>query len=105
MDPVTMQEHAFATASSDPFAQDFEDAVEFFARKIAERPGGTAKLVEVVFIPILRRDFRDDVLGQDIERRLRDLDTVETSLSDGAQDRKAFHEFITGQRKEPSFRH
>ena len=49
---VMNQRCAPATLGAKTFGKHFHDAVEFFAREISIRPGGTGKVEELSFIPI-----------------------------------------------------
>ena len=64
------------------------------ARQFAERRGAGEDAVELVFVGRFSRHFRDDLLGEHLNRRLRLADAVQIALADGADHRGALDQLV-----------
>ena len=90
-----------ATAGREPLRQHLHDVVEFLPAQVAIRVGGTHALVENVFIPFLTGRRCHDLLGQDVERLVRNDQSVEPALTRRAEHRRALDQLIPRQREHP----
>ena len=59
-----------------------DDRVELAARQIAIGIGAADQREQLVFLPIAGGAIRDDLLRQDVERRVRDLQPVQLALTE-----------------------
>ena len=101
IDRVAMDERAApAAAGGEALGQHPDDRVEIVARERAEGPGAPEQVEERRFRPILRRDFRDDLLGEHVERLLGDRKPVELAAADAVEERGAFDEIVARERKQ-----
>ena len=52
-------------------------------------------------MPFARGHFRDDLLGQHVERLFRNDKPVELAAANAVEQRRTLHQLVAGQRKEP----
>ena len=105
IDAIAMEVRAVASATSgDAFGEHFDDRVKLRAFEIAVGIGAADARVEIVFLPILGGTHRDNLLGENVLRRVGNFDAIEIALSDGANERGAFEEFIASGREDAAFR-
>ena len=97
VDLVAVEVGAEASAlGADAVAEHGEDFVEGFAGEIAVVAGASDEGEEIVFAPFVGGAGGDDLLGEDVERRVGEDELVEVSLMDGAEDGGALDEFVAG---------
>src|ERR1700675_2931915 len=105
IDRVAMDERAAAApASGEALAQHAHDRVEIASAQGTEGPGAAQPIIKLCFRPILRRDFRDDLLRHHVERRVRDDEAVKRSATDAVDKGCALHEIVARERKQTSLR-
>src|SRR3974377_1400702 len=69
MDRIAMNERAApAVACGEAVGGQLDNGVEVLACQVTEWPGAAKQLVQCLFRPILRRDFRYDVLREPVQR-------------------------------------
>ena len=106
VDAVAVQVGAMPAAlRRDAFAEHLQHRVVIVARQVAIRIRPAAQLEERVLVPVVAGDGGDDLLGQDVQRRTRDLDAVEPALADRADQGQAFEQLVAAQREQPALRH
>ncbi len=91
-----------AAAGGEALGQHPDDRVEVVARKRAKRPTAPDQIEERRFRPILRCDFRDDLLSEHVERLLGNLQPVKLAAADAVEERGAFDEIVARERKQAS---
>src|SRR3974377_2326651 len=78
MDRIAMNERAAPTVAwREAVGRHLDHGGEILACQVTEWPGAAKRLVQCLFRPILRRDFRYDLLREYVERLVRDRDAVE----------------------------
>ncbi len=87
-----------------PIGQHPHQLTEFFAGDVAERIGALINRQQLVFLPLLQRNFGDDLLCQNIERLVRHLDAVELPEPHCIEQRCTVAQLVARQRKQPSLR-
>ena len=104
-DPIAMQIRAdAASAIGHAFAQHHQDLLELVVSELSVRRGPANHRAELDLADVLRGARRDDLLGEDIERRIADLDRIEVAAPDPADERGALDQLIPGQREQPTLR-
>src|ERR1700733_8331257 len=93
-----------ATARGDSFGKHFDDRVELRALEIAIGIGTTNSREEIVFLPIFCGTHCNDLLGENVLRRVGNFDTVEIALSNRANQSGAFKKFISRCDEDSPFR-
>jgi hypothetical protein len=73
-------------------------------RQRTERPTAAEPIVKLRFRPILRRDLRDHLLREHVERPFGNRQAVKLAAPDAVEKRCAFDEIVARQRKQPSLR-
>ena len=97
VDLVAVEVGSEASAlGTDAVAEHGEDFVKGFAGEIAVVAGAADEGEEVVFGPFVGGAGGDDLLGEDVERRVGEGELVEVLLVDGAEDGGALDEFVAG---------
>ncbi|MDR8952911.1 hypothetical protein FEP76_01388 [Burkholderia multivorans] len=96
---------AHAAAAREAFREHLHHVVEALARQARIRRGAREARVERVLAPFRARDFGDDLLGEHVERRLRNPQRVEFAAAHAVEQRRAFDELVARQRKQPALRH
>ncbi len=97
IDLVAVEVGSEASAlGADAFAEHDENLVKGFAGEVAVVAGAADEGEELVFIPFVGGAGGDDLLGEDVERRVRQGELVEVLLADGANDGGALDEFVAG---------
>src|SRR6185436_4389189 len=81
-----------------------DDGVEVTTFQLAIGPRAPNDVKQIVFGVVAARGFRRDLLREYIERSVVLHDRVELSASYRSQQRRALHEIVSGDRKEPPFR-
>ena len=105
VDAVAVEQRRRASrAFADALRQHLDDVVEVVAREVAERPGAADEVVEVVLGPVLAGALGDDLLREDVERRDRLHDAVETARAHGADERGALDQLVAAGREETALR-
>ena len=94
-----------AAAGPDPLRDQLGDLVEVLGRQARERGGPPDQGQQVVLGPVLGRALRHDLLGQDVQRAVRDLQGVEPAGPHAAQQRRGFHQLVAGRRVQPPGRY
>ncbi len=83
IDAIVMQVSLSAAAARrDSFGEHSKHGIEVVAFKIAIGIGAPDHLEQITFLPFLRCRGSDDLLRKDVERRRRNLDSIEISRSD-----------------------
>ena len=104
IDRVAMDERAAAAPTGgEALAQHAHDRVEILPRQRTERPGAAQAIIKLRLLPILRRDFRDDLLREHVERPFGDRQTVELAATDAVEKRGALDEIVARERKQAPF--
>ena len=97
VDLVAVEVGSEASAlGADAFAEHDENFVKGFAGEIAVVAGAADEGEEFVFIPLVGGAGGDDLLGEDVERRVGKGEAIEVALADGANDGGAFDELVAG---------
>ena len=78
-----------------------DDGVEVLPLEVAERPGAPDQGEQPVLGPLLGRHGGHDVLGQDVERPLRDDQAIELAAANGVHQGGALDQLVAGEREEP----
>src|SRR5829696_246821 len=91
-----------ASLGAEPFREHANDRVKLFAFEIAIRISATNHREEIVLAPLFGSDRSDNLLGQDVERPLGNLETIELAASDGVDNRGTLNQLITRQWKDPA---
>ena len=81
-----------------------EHGLEVRARELAVRPRLAHAREERVLAPVVAGAGRDDLLREDVERRLREHDLVEPAGVHRAQQRRALDQLVARGRQEPALR-
>jgi hypothetical protein len=81
-----------------------EHGLELVARQRAVRPRAAHQREQRVLAPLARGAARDDLLGEDVERRLGDGDPVEPPAAHGTHQRRALHELVARGREDAPLR-
>ena len=84
-------------------SQQGDDFIECRSRQVSIGIGLGVALIKCIHVPFLGRDFRDDLLGQNVLGVLRDKNFVQVAAMNRANQRRAFHQFVTGRTQETSF--
>ena len=106
IDAVAMEIRPPAPARRrDPLAQHLEDVIVIGTRQVPVRIRPAEAFEECIFIPLLAGDRGDDLLRQDVQRRIGNVDAIESPFADGAHERGTFHQFFAGEREQSSLRH
>src|SRR5262249_5648736 len=58
--------------------------------------------IKLVLVPLARGYFGDDLLGQHVERLIRDGKPVKLAAADAVEQRRALHQLVARQRKQPA---
>ena len=93
-----------AAAGGEPLGQHVHDRGKILARQRAVRPGAAQAVVQRRLGPVLRRDFGNDLLGQHVERLVRNGQPIEFAAADAVQQRRAFHQIVARLREQPALR-
>ena len=78
----------------DPLREQADDLVEVLALESRKGRCTTNQREEFVLVPVFGAAGRHDLLGENVEGRLRWVDRIEVSRTHSAQERGAFHEFV-----------
>ena len=87
-----------AAPRGEAFRQHAHHRREILPRQRAVGRGTAHERVELVLVPFARGHFGDDLLGQHVERLLRDGEPVELAAADAVEQRRALHQLVAGQR-------
>ena len=105
VDGIVMDQRAApAAAGGEPLGQHVHDGGEFLARQRAVRPGAAQAVVQRRLGPVLCRDFGNDLLGQHVERLVRNGQPIEFAAPDAVQQCRAFHQIVARLREQPALR-
>src|SRR6185312_6497346 len=80
------------------------EIIELGALQVAVGIRALQESEELIDIPLARRDFRDNLLREHIERLGRNVQAVELAAADTIEQRRALDEVIAGQREEAALR-
>ena len=69
--------------------------------EVAEGPRAPQPIVKRGLRPILRRDFRDNLLGEHVERPVGDCKAVELAATHAVEQSGAFDQIVARKRKQP----
>ena len=89
-----------APTGGEAFGQHARDRVEIRAGQGAERPGAAQPIIKLRLRPILRCDFRDDLLRQHVERPVGHDEAVKLPATDAVDKRRALHQIVARERKQ-----
>ena len=96
---------AIATAAAfDAVVQKSEEFLVMFVGKLAVRPGAAQDVVERGLLPAFRADHGDDLLHQDVGRRVWDFEAVEFARDHLAEKRGLLEEIVACGGEEAAFR-
>jgi len=87
------------------FRQHPDDAQEGVALQLAIRPGAPDRREQVVFAPFASRDFRHDLLGDNVERTLRHDQPIELAAAHRVEESRALDQLVAREREKPSLGH
>ncbi len=105
IDRIVMNQGAMpAPPRRKPFREHAQYCVEFLTLQIAKRIGAAQQREQSVLVPLARRNFRHDLLRNDVQRLGGHHDPVQLTAPHGVQQRCAFDEIVTRQGKQPAFR-
>lgn len=76
--------------------------VELRARERAIGPGPATEREQPVFVPLAAGHLGDDLLRQHVERLVRDDEPVELAAAHGVEQRRALHQLVAAQGKQPA---
>ena len=93
------------TPGGESIREHVHDFVELLAGERSIRVGPPNQIEELVFLPLLGGRRGHDLLGQDVERLLRDDQPVQLPPPNGPEKRHALHQLVTAQRKQPTLGH
>jgi len=103
VDAVVMDQRAApAAAGGEAVRQHAHHRREILPRQRAVGGGAAHERIELVLVPFARGHFGDDLLGQHVERLLRDRELVELAAADAVEQRRAFHQLVTREREQPA---
>ncbi len=88
---------------SNSLRQHLQDAVVLLALQVAIGIGTAHAVEELVFVPILASAHGDDLLRQDVERRVGNVQDIEIALADGADGGGAFQQVVARSGEEAAF--
>src|SRR4051794_36467247 len=92
-----------AAAGTEAIGQHLNDGVEIFTRQVSICPGSLHQRVKFLLAILACRHFGNDLLGQHVQRLLRDRKTVEFAAAYAVEQRCAFDQLVARKRKEPPF--
>ena len=72
--------------------------------KDRKRPGAAQPIIKLRLWPILRRDFRDDLLGEHVERPVGHDEAVKLAATHAVDERRALDEIVARKRKQAPLR-
>jgi hypothetical protein len=93
-----------AAAGPDSLAEQLGDVVEVLPRQVTERRRPPDQGEQLVLRPLLGRGLGHQLLGQDVQRLVRDDDGVQRAAAHAAQQRGALHQLVAGRRVQPAGR-
>ena len=94
-----------AAPGLDPICDQREHRVEVAAREVLVGSGAPHQVEQLRLLPRLRRAGRDDLLGEDVERRLGRMHRVELARAHAAHERGALDQLVARRGKQASLRH
>jgi hypothetical protein len=89
-----------AAPSGKAFRQHANDCRKVLLSQRPVRPRSPKLGEEFTLVPVLSCHFGDDLLRQDIERRLWDRECIKLAAPHAIEQRYAFHEIVARQRKQ-----
>ena len=89
-------------ACREPFRQHLHHGVELRPGEIPIGVRRAHPLVESSFLPRFACGSRHDLLGQDVERLVRDDQPIEPALARGTEHGTAFDQLVSRKRENPS---
>ena len=103
---VPMDERApAASPRREPVGGHRHDRIEVTSCETSERPGTLHQGEQFVLAVGARSGFRDDLLRQDVERRILRDDRVQFAMANRPQQRRAFHEVVSRHREQAALRY
>ncbi len=100
-DAIAMDVRADAAAAiADAFAQHHEDLVEVRVGQLRVRRGAAHERRHLRFGHLFGRARRDDLLREDVERRVAQRDRVEVAATDAAHERRALEQLVARHREQ-----
>ena len=98
---IVMQQRSTATPGGGNSLRKHRDhGIELLARKISIRIRRAHESIHLVFAPRLAGRFSDDLLGENVERVLRNLDALQVSAANAVDERGAFDQLVARGREE-----
>ena len=94
------QRRSSSAARVEAFRHHPHDRIEVRPRKRAIRPGPPHEREEFVFVIFAARSFGDNLLGQDVERRVVAQNGIELSVSNRSKERCALHQIVSRRWKD-----
>ena len=92
-----------APARRKALGQHADEPLEFSSGEGAVRVGAHNEIIELIFIPVFVGDHGYDLLRQDIKRPRRHVSLIEIAAPDGFEQRRALHQIVAAQWKQPPF--
>ncbi len=92
-----------AALGSDTLRQHLQNAVVLFALQVAIRIGTAHTVEELVLIPILASAHGDDLLRENVERRVGNVQDIEIALANGANRGRAFQQVVARGGEQAAF--
>ena len=103
VDGIVMDQRATpAAAGGEPLGQHVHDRRKVLACQRAVRPGAAQAVVQRRLGPVLRCDLGNDLLGQHVERLVRNGQPIEFATPDAVQQCRALHQIVARLRKQPA---
>ena len=90
-----------AAAGPDALGHHLGDLAEVLGGQVRVRGGLADQGQQVVLGPVLGRALRHHLLGQDVQRAVRDLQGIEPAGPSTAQQRRGFHQLVPGRGIQP----
>ena len=101
---IVMDERgAPAASSAESFGEHFQNVVEFLSGQIAVGIRGPDQVEEVLFRTIFAGRAGDHLLGEDVERFIRNLQAIQFAFADAAERGHTFDKLIAAERKQAAF--
>ncbi len=98
-----MQQGAAAPAAgAESVRQHAHTLVEFLAAQLPVRIRSAHEIEQLLLGPFARGHFGGYLLGEHVERCRRNLQAVQFAAPYRVEQRRAFHQFVAGKRKQPA---
>src|SRR6185295_5199943 len=92
-----MEVRASLVSRLDAIGKHFDDFVKMLALEVTEWIGTPKAIEEDIFFPFVSGDCGDDLLGENIQRRVWNFNAIQNSATHGANQRHAFDQLVPRQ--------